>query len=192
MELFAGIEPLNLPSRFAAANRRIVLHAAIYGPFADSQPHRDGLAAALTKSTFEALDVIAMDEDEPWTGHFLHALRFGQSSEAQIGAVEASRNFLEILRTNSAGKIRIHGQRTIPCLPIVIIDDTIIFGQYAHCGEFAAAGFWGMIEADVETLFQWAATGSAPADASKTDIAAYRLVCECHTAMTGARGDADA
>lgn len=184
MEVTAGIATLDIPALLAGARKRIILHAAIYGPFAKSKPHRDGLLTALGRSSFEQLDIIALADDQPWTSAFLEALRFESPIEERFQAVKASKDFLEELKTAYPDTVQIRSLSTFPCLPIIIVDDTIIFGQYAHSEILAADGFWGKMQADVAELFHWATTKTLPNDANELDKAAYRLVSECHHAIT--------
>lgn len=187
MKLVAGIEALNIPALFAAASRRIILHAAVYGPFGDSAPHRNGLAEALGKDSFQGLDIIGLEAGGRacWQPDFLGCLRFGHPLSEVEAEVRASQIFLENLVSDYPGKVRIHPARQLPCLPLLIIDDTIIFGQYAHAETGAPQGFWGVVEADMEKLFKWAETGSVPPCASNEEMATYRLVCECCHSMSG-------
>lgn len=185
MRMVAGIGALNLPARFAQARTRIVLHAAVYGPFAKSQPHRESLFTALERASFEELDVIALDGIETWTASFMEALRFGSTHEEQTDVISESTAFLKELQTAFPDKVRIHPQKTIPCQPILIVDDTIIFGQYAHCSLHAADGFWGITEADIAKLLAWATEGDIPSTASSEEIGLFRLVSECFHAMKG-------
>lgn len=187
MQLVPGLGPLNLPSLFAEAKRRIILHAAVYGPFAESTPHREGLTAALSKASFEKLDIIAITDKHVWTEPFMHALRLGASEETLDATLQSSQVFLKALKTDFPDKVHIYPQSTFPCLPIVIVDDRILFGQYAHSEAFAADGLWGVVETDVDRLFQWAQTTGLPSEASASETATYRLVSECHQAMTGAK-----
>lgn len=184
-QTFAGLSSLNLPSRFDAAERRIILHAAVYGPFAKSIPHRDGLKAALDKDSFLSLDVIALDNKQPWATPFMRAIRFGEDSEAHLQTFRSSLNFMTKLKDAHPKKVNLHRQLTTPCLPIIVIDDTILFGQYAHCEARAAEGFWGVIETDVNKLSSWASGNGLPSEATAEETAAYRLISECHHAMNG-------
>lgn len=184
MKTVAGIESLDLPSRFSQARRRIILHAAIYGPFATSIPHRQGLTTALTSSTFEKLDIVTLAGTAPWATSFMRALRFDDSTDTHAALLLASDTFLNELQAIDPQKVAIHHQSSLPCLPVVIIDDTILFGHYAHSRTFAAEGFWSIVETNVERLFKWAENDGPPSDASAEDKAAYRIVHECHNAMT--------
>jgi len=185
MKIVAGIDALNTPDLFAAANRRIILHAAVYGAFAKSEAHRSGLETALRKPEFKHLDIVAVEpgHDAGWTTPFLKALRFEISIQGVTDEVLSSHQFLTELASRHPGKIRLHPARKLPCLPILVADDTIVFGQYAHAKVHAPHGFWGMVETDVEKLIGWAGTGKPPTWATNEEIAAFRLVNECVRAM---------
>ncbi|WP_319542990.1 hypothetical protein [uncultured Pseudodesulfovibrio sp.] len=184
MKLTANIESLGIPELFGNATKRILLHAAVYGPFAQSRPHKSGLTKALARKSFERLNIIALTAGHPqsYRNHFLEILRTGASKETQMDTVHASDAFLEKLKATYPAKVFIHPQTTAPCQPIIIVDNTIIFGQYAHCTTYAAHGFWGIIHTDVDKLLRWS-EGNIPAEATDEEIAAYRLVCECRHAM---------
>ena len=185
MKIVTTIDLLDTPSLFAASRRRIILHAAVYGAFARSQPHREGLEAALEKPGFERLDIIVLepDNDQGWVRPFLDALRFGISAQAADDEVALSYRFMTELARRFPDKVHLHPARRLPCLPVVIADNTIIFGQYAHANVHAPQGFWGMIRADVPTLLKWTMAGKPPPHAGDEEIAAFRLVNECARAM---------
>ncbi|MBI9080682.1 MAG: hypothetical protein JEY79_13210 [Pseudodesulfovibrio sp.] len=186
MKLVAGIDALNTPDLFATANRRIILHAAVYGAFAKSGAHRNGLETAIQKPGFKHLDIIAVEpgHDAGWTPSFLNALRFGISTQGVTDEVLSSHQFLMELAARHPDRIRLHTAHRLPCLPILVADDTIVFGQYAHARLHAPHGFWGMVKTDVEKLLEWAGTGRTPAWATVEEIAAFRLINECVRAMT--------
>ena len=185
MKTVAGIDSLNIPELFATATRRIILHAAVYGPFADSEPHCNGLATALSRTTFEKLDIIAVtpDADKAWASDFFKTLRLDQTPSEIEEEVQASLKFLRSLEVSQPTKVCIHPVISRPNLPIIIADDTIVFGQYARADRYAPQGFWSVVEADVEKLMQWATEESIPTTATSAELAAYRLVSECVHAM---------
>ncbi|OIQ50914.1 hypothetical protein BerOc1_02856 [Pseudodesulfovibrio hydrargyri] len=188
MKLVVGIDQLDTPALFAAG-RRIILHAAVYGAFARSRPHRDALTTALSRPDFERLDIIVLEPEsrEPWVRPFLDALRFGISTQATDDEVALSHRYMSELAAGHPDKVRLHPARRLPCLPVLIVDDVIIFGQYAHSGAHAPQGFWGMIRADVPTLLSWTMAGKPPAHADEEAVAAFRLVNECARAMCACR-----
>ncbi len=187
MKLFAGTEELNIPELFSAASRRIILNGAVYGPFAKSEPHMAGLDTALAKPQFKQLDIIAINPalDFNWKKYFLEALRFGISKQSIEDEVKISYSFMTTIADRYPSKIKLHPIRKKPNLPIVIVDDMICFGQYALAENHAPQGFWGMVEADVEKLFEWTKSGCPPSSSTKDEIAAFRLINECAQLMNG-------
>lgn len=185
MKIVTSIDRLDTPSLFAASRRRIILHAAVYGAFARSRPHREGLETALSNPDFERMDIIVLepDNEQGWVRPFLDALRFGISTQAADDEVALSYRFMTELAQRYPNKVQLHPARRLPCLPVVIVDDIVIFGQYAHAGIHAPQGFWGMIDADVSTLLQWTRAGKPPPHAGDEKIAAFRLINECARAM---------
>ncbi|WP_320008979.1 hypothetical protein [Maridesulfovibrio sp.] len=185
MKLVCGVGELGFPAMFAEAERRIVLHAAVYGPFAKSKPHIQGLEKALSRPGFSSLDIIAMVPagENGWDEPFLSALRFGASIQSAADELKSSISFLNGLAERFTGKVNVYAAHDLPCLPLVIVDNRICFGQYAHACFHAPDGFWGCVEADVEALFGWAESGYVPQNASADEIAAFRLVSECSSAM---------
>jgi hypothetical protein len=181
MNLFAGTDELNIPDLFSSASRRIILNGAVYGPFVKSMRHMAGLNTALARSEFRRLDIIDVDPklDFSWKKSFLEALRFGISHQAVEDEIKTSHSFLTSLADKYPSKVRLHPARKLLCLPIVVVDDIICFGQYAHAEPHAPAGFWGMVEADVEKLLEWTKSGHPSSSATKKEIAAFRLINEC-------------
>ncbi|WP_319765059.1 hypothetical protein [Maridesulfovibrio sp.] len=185
MKLVSGVGDLNIPHMFAEAQRRIVLHAAVYGPFSKSEVHIQGLEKALSRTGFSRLDVIALQPtcEKIWSDPFLSALRFGISRQSVADELDYSSSFLQELSMRYPDKVNVYLACNLPCLPLVIVDDTICFGQYAHASFHAPEGFWGCVHADVEALFNWAESGRVPHGVNADEIAAFRLVSECSRAM---------
>lgn len=187
MHIEAGIDALDIVDLIADSKRRITLHAAVYGPFAQSQPHCNAFAKALQKPHFKRLDIITLQHEQPWTASFLEALRFGSTPKEQGDAVASSMAFIQKLQDLQPQRVHVHPLMTFPCLPILIIDDTVVFGQYAHCAIHAARGAWGVIETDVQKIQAWAEVDIIPPNATSEEVAAYRLIAECRHAMNGGR-----
>lgn len=185
MKLYAGLKSLELSKRFYAAEKRIIMHAAIYGPFGQSSPVKDGLFNALGKDSFEKIDVIALDLSSPIAlqSQFFEFLRPGSSQSLRKKDLADSGAFLRILKSRNPEKVQIHPLRHLSYQPIIIIDDTLIFGQYAVCGKLAANGYWGTVTVDMAKLFSLAQQEHVSDEIDETESAAYRMVCECLRSM---------
>lgn len=185
MKMVAGVGELDFPALFKSAKRRIILHAAIYGPFSKSEVSRQALEYALENSDFLQLDIIALHPDNKsgWVALFMQALRSGFSEEELEGELTLSQNFIEDLAQKHPEKVLLHPLLEQPFQPIVIVDNVICFGQYAHASVPAPEGFWAMVEVDVEKLFSWLAVRDVPPEATAENIAAFRMISECARAM---------
>lgn len=188
MHAVAGIASLDIPAAFRAATRRITLHAAVYGNFANSQDHADALETALARPDFERLDVISVrpETDSPAMQDFMSVLRDGWDNASMREHFAASRAFLARLAAKYKGRVHLYESDQPGLFPALIMDDTLIFGQYAHAPAPAPQGFWFSASADVQKLEDWLQSGSIPQSASPHDLAALRIVSECRRAMDAA------
>ncbi len=186
MKLVTGLGSLTLPERFYNAEKRIVMHAAIYGPFGQAEHYKNGLLNALGKVSFERLDVIALTatSPQPLKHQFLELLRPGCSENQQEKELSDSDAFLRMMKDSAPQKVQIHPLHMSSCQPILIIDNTLLFGQYAMSEKRAAEGFWGIVETDMEKLFMLAESNKSSDGLDEKETAAYRLVCECCGAMS--------
>lgn len=186
MKLFAGLENLDLPARFYSAQKQIVMHAAIYGPFGRSALYTDSLLHALAQESFGRMDIIAVtaDSPKPLQDQFLDLLRSDYSEQQKTEELADSDRFLHSLKKNFPLKVHIHPLHLFSCQPVIIIDNTLIFGQYTNCKKRAADGFWGVIETDIQKLFSHGTNAPELPVLNQQETAAYRLVVECTRAMT--------
>ncbi|NJB68158.1 hypothetical protein GGQ74_001831 [Desulfobaculum xiamenense] len=180
-----GIASLDIPAALAAARRRIVLHAAIYGNFADSPTHAAALETALSHPDFGGLDVVSIRPETEGRAmrDFLDALREGWTPEAMAEHVARSREFLHGLARRHPGRVRLYETARPGLFPALIIDDDIHFGHYARSPIPAPEGFWFHVHADVERLSAWLRSGNIPPHATADERAALRIVSECLRAM---------
>lgn len=187
--MYVGIHTASLPQVFAEAERRIILHAAVYSRFAESQAHREGIVAALAKPGFRKLQAITLPftAAKGWKQEFWEILRPGAPRDVLEQECTTSRNFLIKLAGAQEGRVEIYETRAMPCMPVVIVDDRIFFGHYAHSDVLAPEGYWFGVHAPVEQLITYATIGGLPADAAPRLKASYRFVAECLHAMRNAK-----
>lgn len=187
--MYVGIHTASLPQVFAEAKRRIILHAALYSPFAASDPHREGLETALRQPGFKKMHAICLPfaPKRGWMQEFLGMLRPSMS----IGEIEhefnSSLNFLVRLAAQHEGMVEIYETRAMPCIPTIVVDDRIFFGHYAHSDVLAGNGYWFSVTAPVEELITYAKIGGLPKEAGPKKTASYRYIAECINAMQNAK-----
>ncbi len=195
--MYQGIESANLASLISRARTRIILHAAVYSPFAASPEMRNALESVLGRARsndgFRGVHCISLDStlleeshDSPpaaWVSDFLAMLRPGVPREAVRREFALSDAYITRLTSEHRGDVCHYVTRTRPAAPIVIIDGTILCGHYLHSAYAAPHGCWFVQQAPVEYLLACAAACTPP---TATHLrGAYRLVEECRHAMQG-------
>ena len=187
--MYVGIHTASLPQVFAAAERRIILHAALYSRFADSPAHREGLEAAVDSPGFRKLQAITLPfaPKKGWAQEFMELLRPNTALGSLEHEFNRSLDFLVRLAARQQGVVEIYETRAMPCMPLVIVDDRIFFGHYAHCDIMAPDGYWFSVNASVEELITYASIGGLPEEATPRTKASYRFVAECMYAMKNAK-----
>lgn len=180
----AGVQALNLGAAFAGARRHILLSAPPYGAFAASGDIREALESVLSHPRGPSLTAVDLPDPEgrPWMEELRNLLRPGGSVRDFRRELDESRLFLRELSRRFPGRVFVRQMRTRPCLPVIIVDDSIFFGHFAHGPVMTPEGFWCCVTAPVGPLFAHAAAGTAPDALMPENRAAFRIVSECvHT-----------
>ncbi|ABB40346.1 hypothetical protein Dde_3553 [Oleidesulfovibrio alaskensis G20] len=187
--MYVGIHTASLPFVFAEARRRIIMHAALYSNFARSPRHIEALSTALTKPGFRKLHAITLpfDPKRGWMEEFMHVLRPDYSLAQMEHEFNSSRDFLVRLAARHDGLVELYETRAMPCMPVIIVDDKILFGHYAHSPVPAPQGYWFSVTAPVEDMLDWLRHGRIPEDATPTQKASLRFVADCDYAMRNAK-----
>ncbi len=187
--VYVGIHTVSLPQALAEARKRIILNLALYDRFARSPDLCDALSCALGQPGFGRLSIITIPfiSRKAWLDEFLQLLRPGQGIAETEHEFAASRDFIVRLAVRHEGLVEVYETRALPCVPCIIIDDRIIFGHYAHATVPAEQGYWFSVNAPVDELLMWAASGRPAVDATPRQLAAYRFVSDCHNAMRQAK-----
>jgi hypothetical protein len=182
----AGVTSLNLPERIAAARQRIWFHAPPYGRFAAAAPLCEALHAALSRPQGPCLTVSTLpDMRISWMPDFMHLLRPHADRQALLQELADSDTFLRQLKNDHAERVHIRTIRLRPSLPVLIIDDTICFGHFAHSATLTPDGFWCTVTAPVEELLRLAhsAMPHTTEGLVTEQQTTQRLVSEQHTAQ---------
>lgn len=207
-----GIAALGVPNALAAARRRIILHAAVYGNFASSPRHAKAFDAVLAAPEFQGLDIIhiapeALGEATDTCGavdcgappHALsdsaetdaasdaaRILRHDWSAQAMREHADASLDYVRGLAARHPDRVRIHMTPHLGLFPALVIDDSLFFGHYAHAPVPAPEGYWLRVDTDTALLDAWLDAGRIPGDATPDQRAALRILAECRHAMASA------
>lgn len=162
----------------AKARNRIVLHAAFYPTYASTADYSSALRAVLAKPSFGKLEVFLLSLEPGWSKEFVNILRWNYSIVQFKNELTASRNFFKSLRDDYPDKVILYETPLLPLFPLVIIDNIICVGHYAHSRVPAPDGYWLRIKADVDELIKWVGYQSIPVEPTNRIVAAYRFVAE--------------
>ncbi|WP_419779318.1 hypothetical protein [Maridesulfovibrio sp.] len=175
----AGLKDLNLDLALQAARREILFFAPPYGNFRKSELISSALEAALAVPHGPSLKVFCLPrlDEFAWSRELMELLRPGMGFEELEGELKDSREFISDLAKRFPGRVEAYELRARPNLPVLIVDDDIFFGHFAHSTVQTPAGFWSKQEAPVEDLFIRVQSGVEPTLAK--DKASFRIIAEC-------------
>ncbi|SIO08439.1 hypothetical protein [Halodesulfovibrio marinisediminis] len=152
VEVYAGASALSFDSYFSGAERRILLHAAIYNRFADNPAVSSALETALSRGVQVEVVILPVWRDIVWMDAACHLVRpEGERSDMLIKA-NVSRELFGCLAKKYPQQLTMYEALTFPALPLVVVDNVILYGQYAHSQVLAPEGFWTKVHAPVELL----------------------------------------
>ena len=154
--LYVQHDSVDVPSLLRKAERHIVLHAAYYPKYGlDSQGMV--LMEALRGNPRLRLRVIFTRTDKnPWLKEFARILRPHYTGKDFIKALELSKDFflnikalelskdffLKLKEQALPGQVEISDTGRLPLFPVILVDDTVIVGHYAHSSTIAPHGLW--------------------------------------------------
>lgn len=139
------------------AQHHIVLHAAYYPKYGfDNQG--DDLQKAMGKNAGLKLTAIFTDvENAVWVDEFAVTLRSKFKKAGEFAChLNITKEHFEGLRTIFGGKrVKIIDTARLPMFPVILIDDTLIVGHYAHSSVIPPNGLWITIEhPKILTMYQ--------------------------------------
>ena len=188
IRVFAGLGEAGLPQLVAGADR-LFFHAGMYSNFARDRAMADALETALCRPRFERLEVVSLDPvaRPPYWDEFRQILRQDMPAAAMQREFSVSAAFLDALASRLPHKVRLYVTAAMPLAPILLLDDVVIVGHYAHSPAAAPLGHWLVIPADVAALTELAEEGARPESLDPADVGAYRLICDCLAARLASR-----
>lgn len=177
--LSAGLSELNLDVALKSARREIIFLAPPYGNFSKSPQIYSALEAALADPQGASLKVLCLPEMGGflWADELMGLLRPGMDMREKQLQLDDSRFFLRGLQQKFHERVSVFELRDRPNFPVLIIDDQILFGHFAHSEVLTPEGFWCRVEAAVGELFDQVSIGEEPALAD--DRSAFRIISEC-------------
>lgn len=143
---------LDFPARFTAAKKRILLHAAIYNRFAENSAVSLALECALERGVQLEVILLPVWKDVVWMDAACRLIRPQNSREDMLDKAEVSREFFAALAERFSENVSVYEAALFPAFPLVIVDDVLLSGQYAHSQILAPQGLWTEFSAPVERV----------------------------------------
>lgn len=156
-EVHTGASALNFDKQFSRARKHILLHAAIYNRFAENAAVSDALEFTLARHgvVLQAI-LLPVWRDIVWMDAACRLVRPEGSRAEMLEKAEVSREYFLRLAEQYPQQVFTYEARTFPVFPLVIVDDNIFCGHYAHSQVLAPEGFWMQIAAPVTELLSLA------------------------------------
>lgn len=156
-EVHAGASALEFDKQFAGAQNHILLHAAIYNRFAENAAVSNALEFALARREV-ALQAILLPvwRDLVWMDDACRLVRPEGTREELLQKAEVSREFFLRLAEKYPQQVTIYEGKTFPAFPLVIVDEIIFCGHYAHSHVLPPEGLWIQVSAPVNSLLHLA------------------------------------
>lgn len=156
VEISVGVSSLNFDEHFSKAKRHILLHAAIYNRFAENSAVASALETALANGAKIEVIILPVWHDIDWMDAACQLVRpYGTRSD-MLEKAEASRTFFTSLAKQYPQQVVLYEAETLPAFPLVVVDDVLFYGHYAHSQVLAPEGFWMRLSSHVGTLLSLA------------------------------------
>ncbi len=177
---YVGHDAVNVPELIRKARRYIVLHAAFYPKYGfDNQG--DDVSKAMAKNSNLRLTAIFTDVKAPWVDEFAVTLRdyFAEKGKFAKHLDITKDHFVHLRNQFGAKRVHIMDTARLPMFPIILIDDTIIVGHYAHSTVIPPNGLWFSIKhPKIPSMYESLLAGSDPVCDTPEESAILRYLEE--------------
>lgn len=132
------------------AKKEIILHAAYYPKYGSDSDYSIAFRHLMRNNSNVKITVIITDLNTPWANEFGTILRSEYTSinDFKVG-LDASIKFFKDIQKQHANNVTIISTQRLPLQPIVIIDDVLLVGHYAHAEIPAPNGYWLYIKSSI-------------------------------------------
>lgn len=144
-QLFITHEAIGVSRLLRQAKKRIVLHAAFYPKYALGE-QGDDIKKVMVENKEVRLKVIFTDLHAPWINEFAVLLRKKFAKDGKFEKeINDGKEYFSEMQTDpeiNPDRVEICDTARLPLFPVILIDDTLIVGHYAHSQEIAPSGLW--------------------------------------------------
>ena len=179
---FITHEAIGVSRLLRQAKKYIVLHAAFYPKYADGE-QGDDIKKVMVENHDLQLKVIFTDLNAPWVNEFAVLLR-DRFADIKLFEKEISDDiddFVRLQKNPDIGRDRVEicYSARLPMFPVILIDDTLIVGHYAHSREIAPNGLWVTIQhPNISLMYKSLLDGDRPKCNTPEERAILRYVEE--------------
>lgn len=146
--------------KIESAERYVVLHAAFYPKYlADKNEHQSSIEKALSKNEHLQVYIIFFNTELSalWAKEFACVLRteFKDNFEDLESFINQNVTSAKLLQKKYPNRVHLYKSHALPLIPIIMADDTMFVGHYAHSDIHAPLGFWFKLKYDyLSDLFE--------------------------------------
>ena len=173
-------DAVGVPDLIRQARHHIVLHAAFYPKYGfDNQG--DDVSKAMAKNPNLRLTAIFTDVKAPWVDEFAVTLRdyFAEKGKFANHLEITKDHFLRLHNQFGAKRVHISDTARLPLFPVILIDDTLIVGHYAHSSVIPPNGLWFTIKhPKILSMYECLLAGGNPECDTPEESAILRYVEE--------------
>lgn len=173
-------DAVGVPELIRKARRHIVLHAAFYPKYGfDNQG--DDVSKAMEKNPNLRLTAIFTDINAPWVDEFAFTLRdyFAEKGEFAKHLDVTKQHFVRLRKKFGTKRVHISDTARLPLFPMILIDDTIIVGHYAHSTVIPPNGLWFTITyPKISSMYESLLAGGTPECETPEESAILRYLEE--------------
>ena len=177
---FITHDAVGVPHLISKARRHIVLHAAFYPKYGVDDQGEFVLRAMQQNPNLRLTAIFTDVSHVEWADEFARTLRTYFTAELFASQIEASKQlFAHCLKEFGPQRVHIYDTSRLPLFPIILIDDTIVVGHYAHSQVKPPHGLWFTIKhPKVSSMYENLLAGSAPDYETEEERAILRYVEE--------------
>lgn len=173
-------DAVGVPELIRKARRHIVLHAAFYPKYGFDNQGSD-VSKAMEKNPNLRLTAIFTDIKAPWVNEFAYTLRdyFAEEGVFATHVDVTKQHFVRLRNKYGTKRVHIYDTARLPLFPVILIDDTIIVGHYAHSSVIPPNGLWFTItHPKIAYMYESLLAGSTPDCDTPEESAILRYIEE--------------
>ena len=173
-------DAVGVPAMMLQARRHIVLHAAYYPKYGMDQQGRVLWKAMKNNPELHLTAIFTDVRNAPWAEEFARIMRpFYTAEEFQADLDYSKRHFTRCLKEFGPERVSIIDTSRLPLFPVIMIDNTLVVGHYAHSVEIAPDGLWLTIRhPKISLMYESLLAGNSPYYDAPEEIALIRYIHE--------------